>query len=366
MDAGKKISSMQLMFLVTAFVQGSILLTSFTVSLTKQDTWLVILFGLLLITPFVISYCFLSKRFKGLSLVQMNDMVYGKFFGKLISLYYIFFMLITMSFNLIDLGDFYATFLMTDTPRIFFLIVFTLVCAFAVLKGIELLGSVSHIFVFTTVIIIISTFFLLLKDMDFSNFLPIFDLPLKNFIQGTHIMSSIPFGELVIFLVITSSLKDNKHIVKSTISGLILGALSILLVTVRNTSVLGPTETILISPSFQAVRLIDFGQIFTRMDLLIGIGQTLMFFLKCSLFYYAIVVSLAHMLKLRTYIPLILPIGAIEVILALTVFQSSADHLAITISAGIIYSIPAIYIFPLLALLISKIRSLPKKELNLK
>ena len=357
-----KISGVQLMFLVTAFVQGSILLTSFTVSLTKHDTWLVVLSGLILIAPFILSYCLLSKRFKGLNLIQIHDIVYGKYIGKAVSLYYIFFVFLTMSFNLRDLGDFYATFLMPDTPLIFFIVIFTLVCAFAVWKGIQTLGSICHLFVFTTFIIIASTFLLLLKDMDFSNFLPVFDLPLKNFIQGTHIISSIPYGELVIFLIIGASLKDAGQTTKSIFSGLLLGAISVLLVSIRNTAVLGSTETILISPSFQSVRLIDFGRVFTRMDLVIGIGQTLMFFIKSSLYYYVLVVSLSQLLGLRSYLPLILPIGAIETILALTVFESSVEHQLITISAGIIYSIPVIYIFPPLSLLISRLRNLPKQR----
>ena len=357
-----KINGMQLMFLTSGFVQGSVLLTSFTVSLTKHDTWIVVLSGLLLISPFILSYCLLSKRFKGMNLIQINDIVFGKFFGKIISLYYIFFIMLTMSFNVRDLGDFYTTFLMTDTPLIFFIAVFVLVCAYTVWKGIEVLGSVSHMFVFVSCLIAVGTFLLLIKDMNFSNFLPVFDIPFMSFVQGTHIISSIPFGELVIFLVINANLKDTSHITKNIFYGLIIGAAVILTVTVRNTSVLGNTEEILISPSFQSARLIDIGKIFTRMDLLVGVGLTLMFFLKCSLFYYVTVVSVAQILGLRSYMPLILPIGAIEVILSLTVFKSSLDHQSLSISSGIIYSIPAIYILPPVLLLIAKLRGLPSKE----
>ena len=175
-------------------------------------------------------------------------------------------------------------------------------------------------------------------------------------------MTSVPFGELVIFLIISASLQDEKHILKGMFTGLLVGSFSILVVTLRNTAVLGSTESILISPSFQSARLIDLGTLFTRMDLLIGIGQTIMFFIKCSLFYYAIVVSVSQLFGLKTYYSLILPIGAIEVILALTIFQSSVEHHLTTISAGVIYSIPAIYIIPPLSLLISKLRHLPKQE----
>jgi spore germination protein KB len=357
-----RISGMQLMFLAAGFIQGSVLLISFTVSLTGHDTWLVVLSGLAVFIPFAISYALLGKRFRGMNLVQINDIVYGKYLGKAISVYYIVFFMLTLSFNIRDLGDFYTTFLMTETPLIFFLAVFVSVCAYTVRKGIEVLARNSHLFVLITFVIIISTFLLLLPNMHFSKLLPVLELPLKNFIQGTHIMASIPFGELVIFLMVISALKDTKRAVKNTVLGLIMGGVSILLISVRNTAVLGGTETILASPSFQAVRLIDIGTVFTRMDLLIGIGQTIMAYLKCSLFYYAVVVSLSQLLGLRSYLPLVLPVGAIEVILSAIVFKSSVEHILLTINAGIIYSIPAIYVFAPLSLLIARLRGLPGQE----
>jgi len=55
-----------------------------------------------------------------------------------------------------------------------------------------------------------------------------------------------------------------------------------------------------------------------------------------------------------------LPLAGIEVILAATVFQSPVDHAMITQNAGIIYSAPLVFFFPLLSLLIAKMRGLPK------
>ena len=268
----------------------------------------------------------------------------------------------TLSFNIRDLGNFYVNFLMPDTPFIFFLIVFTAICAYAVWKGIEVLARVNPLFVIAAFIILISTFLLLINKMDFSNFLPVLEIPLIKFVHGTHIMSAIPFAELVVFLVIMASLNDNRHTVKNTLIGLILGGLSLFIIAVRNTAVLGPMGGILTSPSFQAARLIDMGNVFTRMDILIGIVQTTALFLKCSLFYYALVVSLSQLLNLKSYTPLIIPIAGIEVIIAATVYQSQIEHAAISVNAGIIYLVPLLYVFPPLSLLIAQIRGLPKNE----
>lgn len=223
------------------------------------------------------------------------------------------------------------------------------------------MARISHLFVAIAFLIIVSTFLLLLKDMDFSNFLPVFEIPLKKFIQGTHIVSAIPFGEIVVFLMITNALNNTRHTVRNILLGLLLGAISLLVISVRNTAVLGSTEAILASPSFQAARLIDIGRVITRMDLLIGIGHTIMPFLKCSIFYYAAVVSLSQLLRLRTYIPLILPIAGIVIILSAIVYESTVEHAMTGQSTSIIFVSPLLYIFPPLSLLIARIRNLPKQ-----
>jgi spore germination protein KB len=357
-----KISNQQLLFLIAGFVLGSALLIDFTVGLTEQQTWMVLLAGLVITAPVILSYVVLAKRFPGMNLVQINDMVYGRFLGKVISIYYIFFFSMTLSFNIRDVGELYITFLMQDTPFIFFLIVFTATCAYAVIKGIEVLARISHLFVVSGIFVIISTFTLLIDQMDFSNFLPIFELPLIKLFQGIHIVSVIPYGETVVFLMIMGCLNKTDHAVKKTFSGLLIGAVSLLIVAVRNTAVLGRTQTIWTTTSFQSIRLINIGTVLTRMDFLIGIAQTILIFFKCSIFLYVLVVAVSQLLGLKSYVPLVLPIAGIEVIIAATVFQSPVDHAMITQNAGIIYSAPLVFIFPPLSLLIAKIRGLPKPE----
>jgi len=356
------ICNMQLLFLITGFVQSSISLIDFTVVITEHQTWMVILAGLVIATPFILSYVALAKRFPGMNLIQINDAVYGRFLGKVISVYYIFFLMMTLSFNILDVGELYATFLMPDTPFIYLLIFFTATCAYAVTKGLEVLARVSHLFVVVGIIVPVSTFLLLIDQMDFSNFLPFFELPLIRVFHGIHIMLSIPFGETIVFLMIMGSVNKTEGMVKNTLTGLLIGTSSLLIAAVRNTAVLGNTEAIWTSPSFQSTRLIDIGTVLTRMDFLIGIAQTVLIFFKCSLFFYALAVAVSQLFGLKSYLPLVLPLAGIEVIIAATVFQSPVDHAAITQDAGIIYSVPLMFVIPPLSLLIAKICGLPKPE----
>lgn len=356
-----KIASSQLLFLVAGFIQGSVMLIDFAVEIAERQTWMVVLAGLIIIIPFILTYVALAKRFPGMNVIQINDIVFGRFLGKVLSIYYIFFFMFTLSFNIRDVGELYKTFLIPEAPFIFLLAAFTATCSYAVAKGIEVVARVSHLFVIVALFVEISTFILLIDKMDFSNFLPLFELPPIRLFHGLHIMLVVPFGEVLIFLMIMSSLNRTEHATKSTLIGLVIGGITLLIGAVRNTAVLGNTQTIWTSISFQSTRLIDIGTVFTRMDFLIGIARTMLVFLKCSLFFYVLSAAFSQLLGLKSYLPLVLPLAGIVVIIAATVFQSPIDHAAITQNAGIIYSAPLIFIVPPLTLLIAKIRGLPKE-----
>jgi spore germination protein KB len=353
-----KISGSQLSFLVAGFIQGSSLLISFNSSITKHDTWLTLLASAILMIPFVLFYGALAKRFPGLNLIQMNHKVYGKYLGFFISVLYLYWILNVLSFNIRDLSDFYTTFLMPETPLFFFLIVFALVCAYAVGKGIEVMARIGPLLVIIMALNIISTSALLLENMNPANFLPFFEVPVKKFVQGTHIISAIPLGEVVVFLGITPALNNAKGATRGIMIGFILGAFSLLILQIRNTAALGITESILTSPTFEAARLIDVQNIFSRMDVLVGIGQTMVIFLKCVVLYYAAVVCLSQLAGLKSYLPLILPIGALAVILGATSWESTAQRFEAVSSYLPVFFSPFVFFFPPLTLLIARLRNL--------
>jgi spore germination protein (amino acid permease) len=357
-----KITGTQLMFLTAGFIQGSILLLSYITNISEGQTWIVLLTAMVLVAPFIYTYISLARKFPGMNLIQINDLVYGRFLGKAVSIYFIFFYFMTLSFNIRDIGTFYTNYLMPDTPMSFFLIIFCAILAYAVAKGIEVLARVAYLFVLTMVFVAVSTTLLLIDKMDFSHLLPILEISPIKFLHATHIISSIPFGEMIVFLMIFASLNKNDHIIKNTYSGVIIGTFSFLIIAIRNTAVLGNTQTIWTSTSFQSARLIDIGTVLTRLDFLIAIGQTIVMFLKSSLFFYALVTALSQILGLKSYLPLILPVAGIEAIVAATVFQSAVEQTIISINAGIIYSIPLMYIIPVISLLTAKIRGLPRHE----
>ncbi|AFM43017.1 spore germination protein, amino acid permease [Desulfosporosinus acidiphilus SJ4] len=353
-----KISSSQLMFLIAGLIQGSSLLVAFATKITKQNTWLVVLLGFAISLGLALIYVTLAQNFPEKNLIEINEIVYGKYLGNLISGLYIWFFFSIGSFNLRFVGDFSLTYLVPETPIIVILVMFAFICIWAVRSGIEVIGRLSGIFVIITLIEVITTSLLLIKQMKLTNFLPLFDLSLQDFIHGTHTMTSIPFGEIMIFLMIIPSVNKLNQVKSATLSGLCIGGFTVLFSTLRNTAVLGITATIMFSPSFEAVRLIDIAGVITRMEVLVASVLLITLFIKTSLLLYVTVLALAQLFRLRTYRPLVLPVCILMISFALLAFDSTMENALSAANDWPIVSIPFNFLFPLASLILIKIRRL--------
>lgn len=355
-----KLSPTQLMFLISGFILGSVLLLSFEDNALKQDSWLGIIAAFAACTPFILAIATLARKFPGMNFIDILGAIYGRILGKAIFTLYIGIFFILLSFNMRDLADFYIGFIMPETPMPAILIIAMLVGAYAVHKGIASIakiGFLSVVYSFCTVLI---TFLLLIKDMDFTNFLPVFDVPFNAFVQGTHILTALPFGEVFVFLMVLPSMRSEKRPARYVYAGVGITALTFLTITVRNTAVLGPSSAIYAGNSYQAARMINIGEFLTRVELLTAIGITITLFTKISVLLYATVTGVSQALKLRSQSSLILPLGALAVVLALIAFNSTVVHDYVAGRYHAFFTLLFAFIIPPLSLLVAAIRGLPK------
>ena len=103
-----------------------------------------------------------------------------------------------------------------------------------------------------------------------------------------------------------------KILKKSVFTGFIIGSGLLVLIALTTTMVLGPVESIAFIPSFHMYRLINVGDIFTRMEaLLLGMMQAIAF-IRISLYLYAAVMVAAQLFNMHSYLPLVLPVAIIS------------------------------------------------------
>ncbi len=348
----------QLAPLTISFILGSTLLITMIDGITSHGTWMVVIAGFAISLPFLLIYAHLVKRFPEKSLIQMNDIIFGKSIGKVISAIYLAYFFLLLTFNINDVAEFYTGYIMPDTPNMVFLVVTTLVCAFAVQRGIAAIAKMSLIIVVFAIAVLVATTLMLIGNMDFSNLLPLFDLPFARYVQATHIIVELPFLEIVSFLMVTPMIKENKKLTRSWALGAAAAALMMLTIVLRNTLVLGGASNVFGENSFEAVRLINIGEFLTRIELLIAINTTALLFMKSSVLYYATVKGIAQLLGLERHNALILPIGSILVVFAYVKVDSAVVHSIWGAQYAPIFSFPCTIFFPLLMLILATARNL--------
>ncbi|KZL92500.1 GerAB/ArcD/ProY family transporter [Clostridium magnum] len=350
------ISSTQLMFLIIGLLEASTLTAAFISGITKQNTWLVLLAGYTITLFLLLVYTSLSKKYPGRNLIEINNILYGRYLGKVMSILYIWYFWYIIAANFRFTADFFSTYLFPETDISVFIVILAIICAYAIKKGIEVIARSSFILSILTIIIAILITVLTIKDMNLSNFLPLFQINLKQFVQGTNLMVSIPFGEIVTFLMIFPYVNDMKQVKKSAFMGLIIGAMFFLTVILRNIAVLGNIGSIHFLPSYQVARLINVGDFITRMEILIALVLIFNEFVKICIFYCATVLSISQFFKMRSYKPLVIPVGIISIVLSIIMFDSPAEHADFAATIYVIYVIPTIIIFPVISLIIASIK----------
>ena len=355
----KKLKQSQFVFLIAAYVSGSALIVAFMDTIAKQNTWIVVIAGYVVSIPFLLCYMFLSKRFPGKNLIEINDIIYGRVLGKVVSTFYVVFMLLLLAFNVRDMASFYTGYIVPETSEFVFALFVTLAAAFAVYKGLHSIAKVSMIAVFISILVIAGTMLLLLGEMDFKNFLPILEIDGKTFLQSVHVMAGVPFGELIIFLMMMPYLSANVKKPKSIMQGALIATILFVMITVRNTAVLGASAGITSQASFHAVRLINIGEFLSRIELFVAIGITIILFVKITVLYFTAVTGFSTLFRMRSAGTLIIPLGAIAVIIGMIRFRSIVAHAVWGTNYSMMFEMPFVMILPVVSLLVAKLRRLP-------
>ncbi len=354
MEKGR-IPSTQLASLVIAFVLGSSLLFP-PGGTAGHDAWLAIMLGLAEALVFVLIYTHLARRFPNHTIVQIIDIVFGRYLGKLVSLFFIWYLLHLGSLVLGNLAVFMTSAALQETPIIFFTIMVALVAVYAVTGGIEVISRSSTLLV--TLLILAQGLGLIfhVPNMELSRLKPVLEAPLDKLLWAGHAAATFPFGETIVFAMIIPYLNKPNQARRSVVRGLLIAGLFLAILSARNAAVLGPTAGISLYPSFVAETIINIGRVLTRVEIVAGVGFITMAFLKVAVLLYGASLGVAQMLKLPRFEPIVVPLAMLMIALERINFDNVTENLAFSRVTYPIYALVFQVAIPSLTLLLSYIR----------
>jgi spore germination protein KB len=358
-----KLTQGQFISIGMCFMMGSILHSAFVGSVAGRDSWLMPLFGGLMFLP-VFGICIaLVKRHPGEDLFGIAEAALGPVVGRVVTVLYAVFFICVASLNASELEHFVSENLLKDTPIVFITVVTIGTCCYALTKGLNTIARLPMIVLILGIAVLSFELIISVSQMNFSNILPVLAQEPKVYIRSAHIMSTISLGESIGMLLFAGKLKQKKNgFVKGYAFIIGYSVLYLTITHLRETLLLGRLAEFSLLPSFDAVRMINFGASLSSTESIYSLMMMTFSMFRILISIYGVLQALKHMLRLEQYKSLLLPVGALIAVYSLKVLDSPTDSFYFGTTTA-----PFLWTFfefglPLITLIGSLLRGLGKKK----
>lgn len=359
-----KISNRQMTIITCLFSIGTTILVapSTLAANAQQDAWICALLGNAVGLGLAWLYISVGLFYPKNNLLEINERILGKWLGWLVSCFFLFTMLLSSAQVLFYIGNFLKTNMFPETPIIALHILFLLVVMLAAHLGLETFARSIELFVPLLLLLFFSLIFFLFPSMEIENIQPILEADGKSLVKGTLTFASMTYLTLPTLLVFFPvCLTDPRSARKYFIAGGLIAGLKLSMVILVSILVLGPDGSILYAyPSYTLAQRISIGNFLQRVEAIVAILWFFTIFVKLSMYFYAGLISMTHVFRLRTYKPLIIPTAFVVAVFSLIVYPNTAYMAKWDVDAWFPYSLIFGLFYPLLLLVVGLIRAKTK------
>ncbi|RIX60317.1 spore gernimation protein [Paenibacillus nanensis] len=347
-----KISLRQFTILTMFYTIGTTILVipSSLAADAKQNAWLAAAVGWLIGLLIVYLYISLGKLFPELTLFGFLERTLGKWFGKLVSLAFIFFFFTGAASVLYYMGNFMTTQVMPETPLGAFVLLFGGLVVMGLRLGLEVLARTSEIlFPWFLILFTVSTLFVS-PEIDLEKIKPILDVGMKPTLKAALSFLGTASLPLVAFLMFfPANLNHTKGAGKAFFVGTLLGGIAIIIVTFMSISVLGADFTARnMYPSYALAKKINIANFIQRVEILMAGMWFMSIFFKTTFYAYGFITGIAQLCGCKDYRPLVLPCGMIFISYSMIIYPNVVYMMDFDSTVYIPYVITVCLLLPLL------------------
>jgi len=345
------ISAGQMSCLFLCFMTGSsiINLPQPLVQAANSGAWLSVSiangFGMLLL----LCILYLYGKNPNFTLIDYSRQILGQRITICIFIPILIFLFLVLSYVVIDIGGFFTTAMMRETPSYVFHTLILLVAALTVRAGIEVMVRMfvlllSYMFLFLVVVLALT-----FPHYKAENLLPVLPEGMGPVIQGTYMLIGFPYGELILFSFLLPFVRNEKgnSLKKSMFVALFTHGFLLIISILCTIMALGPLAGKLKFSIFQLARLINIRDIITRIESFVGIALMVGSYMKVTILLLILKETLARVFKLKDDRIIIFPVTFISLLLTLTMFKTEIEFME---AAFVILPLlsTVILVFPLL------------------
>jgi len=322
----------------------------------NQDLWLSELFGLPIMLLLSVPVYLLWMRYPNQTIIQYSQVIAGKV-GKLFGALYVWFFMHLTMITLYQYSAFITTAVMPETPSLFFIITMVLFGVYAARNGIEVICRLSELLTPIIMASIIIIALLLIKDMDLKALTPVLEKGVGPVLQGGFTISART-TEILGIAMLLPYLNDTQKVKRVFLLSYTLMLIFFVIITIPVLTMFGvELAKTMAFPFFDTVKLIDIGDFLERIEAVYMGIWLLGGLINISFSLYLSVLGLSHLLNLKDYKPIVLPVGILLIPLTTLSFESIVGLRKFTsYKISTPYSLLFILIIPSILLVISMIR----------
>ncbi|MHC5548281.1 spore germination protein GerKB [Bacillus subtilis] len=352
-----RISLRQLFVMIIIFELGSSLLIT-PGSMAGRDAWIAVLLGCAIGLFLFYLYQGIYQCYPNSSPKEYMDDMLGTKLSWLFSFLYILYFAYIAARVLRDFGEMLLTFAYHDTPIIIVNALLMVVSIYAVRKGIEVLARAAELLfgamyllgAIGLVLIIVS------GTIDPHNLKPVLANGISPVLHSVFTQTMyVPFGEVVLFVMIFPNLNDRKDVKKMGMIAMAISGLIVALTVAINISVLDVDLTLRSQfPLLSTIQTIKVEEFLDRLDVFFMLALIIGGFFKVSLYLYATVVGTSTLFKEKNPSQLAYPMGLGILILSITIATNFSEHLNEGLNVVPLYiHLPFQLLFPLFLFIVA-------------
>lgn len=310
-----KITALQMgiMMYPTIIATAILIVPGITAEKAHLDLWVSPIWASIVGYTTVLVMCALNRIYPEETIIQYMNRIIGRIPGKAISFFILVFYLHVTGVIIKEYAEFISGVFLTRTPLLVLISSLTLVCAFAVRSGIEVVARLSELIVPIILFIVVLLIILLLPDLQIRRMFPMFEDGIMPSIEG----ALAPMGWFSEFALITFMLPflvNRKKGLKTAMMSMFFVSFTLVMVNFVLLFLVGGGVANILYPFMSAVRYISIADFFEHVESLVMAIWVMGAFLKISVFYYSLSLGTAQWLNVSSIRHVVFPIGILLVL----------------------------------------------------
>ena len=350
----RSISGKQMQSTIALFLMGSSVISS-GMNSAKQNTWITVLIGVALAIPFAWIHAQILELYPGRNIIGNTLRAMGRPAGMAVCALYLFYFLVLGAQVLRTFAEFIKLVSMNETPLIAISVITMGTVVYIMSNRLYVLARIGKFvlpFLYGTIFLTIALSF---KYFDPNNLKPVLHTKPSDFLNGIMTSFALPYGELVVCVPMFGALDRREKIFPTMIKGIFLAFIFLFTAVIRNTMVLGYYASVSLFPSYECVSVIQLGEFFTRIEVLIGVNLVLAGIIKLGVLLFSSCEGAAILSGFKDYEPLVAPFCLLILTISILLHKDTAQVFNF-IKIYPAFSLPFQVLLPILVLIVGKIR----------